>query len=112
MLRLKIKINRILPVFFLLMLGGISLNAESVRVAEQGLSIPELYERAAVDNTAAKQAVRAINQADRNRETVFEVIFAYKGRLYFRNIDGNRVEVLVVGTKLTQNKDLTFLDKL
>ena len=48
----------------------------------------------------------------KNRETVFEVIFAYKGRLYFRNIDGNRVEVLVVGTKLTQNKDLAFLDKL
>jgi hypothetical protein len=48
----------------------------------------------------------------KNRETVFEVIFAYKGRLYFRNIDGNRVEVLVVGTKLTQTKDLAFLDKL
>lgn len=48
----------------------------------------------------------------KNRETVFEVIFAYKGRLYFRNIAGGRVEVLVVGTKLTQNKDLSFLDKL
>ena len=48
----------------------------------------------------------------KNRETVFEVIFAYKGRLYFRNISGNRVEILVIGTKLTQNKDLAFLDKL
>jgi hypothetical protein len=48
----------------------------------------------------------------KNRETVFEVIFAYKGRLYFRNISGGRVEVLVIGTKLTQTKDLTFLDKL
>jgi predicted nucleic acid-binding Zn-ribbon protein len=48
----------------------------------------------------------------KNRETVFEVIFAYKGRLYFRKIAGNRVDVLVVGTKLTQNKDLTFLDRL
>ena len=47
----------------------------------------------------------------KNRETVFEVIFAYKGRLYFRKISGNRVEVLVIGTKLTQNKDLAFLDK-
>ena len=47
----------------------------------------------------------------KNRETVFEVIFAYKGRLYFRYISGNRVEVLVIGTKLTQNKDLAFLDK-
>ncbi|MFO7716444.1 coiled-coil domain-containing protein [Desulfosarcina sp.] len=48
----------------------------------------------------------------KNRATVFEVIFAYKGRLYFRNIPGSRVEVLAVGTKLTQNKDLAFLDKL
>jgi hypothetical protein len=47
----------------------------------------------------------------KNRETVFEVIFAYKGRLYFKRDAGNRVEVLVIGTKLTQNKDLTFLDK-
>ena len=48
----------------------------------------------------------------KSRETVFEVIFAYKGRLYFRKIAGNRVEILVIGTKLTQNKDLAFLDKL
>lgn len=48
----------------------------------------------------------------KDREKVFEVIFAYKGRLYFRNILGNRVEILVIGTKLTQNKDLAFLDKL
>ena len=48
----------------------------------------------------------------KSRETVFEVIFAYKGRLYFRNNAGNRVEVLVIGTKLSQNKDLAFLDKL
>ena len=47
----------------------------------------------------------------KNRETVFEVIFAYKGRLYFRKISGNRVEVLAIGTKLTQNKDLMFIDK-
>ena len=48
----------------------------------------------------------------KNRETVFEVIFAYKGRLYFRNTPGNRAEVLVIGTKLSQNKDLAFLDSL
>ena len=48
----------------------------------------------------------------KNRETVFEVIFAYKGRLYYRTVPGNRIEVLVIGTKLTQSRDLTFLDKL
>jgi hypothetical protein len=47
----------------------------------------------------------------KNRETVFEVIFAYKGRLYFRKTSQG-VEVVVVGTKLTQQKDLGFLDRL
>jgi len=48
----------------------------------------------------------------KKRETVFEVIFAYKGRLYFRNLSNNRIEILVIGTKLTQHKDLAFLSKL
>ncbi|PID39534.1 MAG: hypothetical protein CR984_06655 [Proteobacteria bacterium] len=48
----------------------------------------------------------------KNRETVFEVIFAYKGRLYFRNLSNNQIEILAIGTKLTQNKDLAFLSKL
>ncbi|MBR9984283.1 MAG: hypothetical protein KFF68_00085 [Desulfosarcina sp.] len=47
----------------------------------------------------------------KNREAAFEVIFSYKGRLYFRKILGNRAEVLAIGTKLTQNKDLAYLDK-
>jgi predicted nucleic acid-binding Zn-ribbon protein len=48
----------------------------------------------------------------KNRETVLEVLFAYKGRLYFRNTHKNRVEVLVIGTKHTQSKDLSFLNNL
>lgn len=48
----------------------------------------------------------------KNRETVFEVLFAYKGRLYFRNTLQNRVEVLAIGTKQTQSKDLAFLSSL
>ena len=63
------------------------------------------------DDPATVQIKRKVF-GKKNRETVFEVIFAYKGRLYFRNIPGNRAEVLIVGTKLTQNKDLVFLDKL
>jgi uncharacterized membrane protein YccC len=63
------------------------------------------------DDPASVQIKRKVF-GKKNRETVFEVIFAYKGRLYFRNIPGNRVEVLIVGTKLTQNRDLGFLDKL
>lgn len=48
----------------------------------------------------------------KNRETVFEVIFAYKGRLYYRMLPERRIEVLVIGTKMTQHKDLAFLDKI
>jgi hypothetical protein len=48
----------------------------------------------------------------KNRETVFEIIFSYKGRLYYRNTKENRAEVLSIGTKHTQTKDLEFLDTL
>ena len=48
----------------------------------------------------------------KGRETVLEVVFAYKGRLYFRRLQDNRIEILAIGTKNVQAKDLQFLDKL
>ncbi len=45
-------------------------------------------------------------------ETVLEVIFAYNGRLYFRRRDDQRIEVLVIGTKNSQNRDLGFIKKI
>ena len=48
----------------------------------------------------------------KGRQTVQEVIFAYKGRLYFRNTKDKRIEVVVMGTKNTQAKDLEFLNNL
>jgi len=48
----------------------------------------------------------------RGRDTVLEVIFAYKGRLYFRQSKNKGVEILSIGTKNTQGKDLEFLDAL
>ena len=48
----------------------------------------------------------------KGRETVLEVIFAYNGRLYYRNKKGNKIEVLAIGTKNTQTKDLEFLNNL
>ena len=48
----------------------------------------------------------------KNRETVLEVIFAYKGRLYFRSTAGKKIEILAVGTKNTQSRELEFLDGL
>lgn len=48
----------------------------------------------------------------KNRETVFEVLFAYKGRLYFGKNKDARVLIHAVGTKNTQSKDLEYLDSL
>ncbi len=48
----------------------------------------------------------------KSREKIFEVIFAYNGRLYFRNIKDGRIEVLAIGTKNPQVKDISFLDTL
>jgi hemerythrin superfamily protein len=48
----------------------------------------------------------------KNREAVFEVLFSYKGRLYYRHTREQKLEVVSIGTKHTQGKDLTFLDQL
>ena len=48
----------------------------------------------------------------KGRTTVQEVIFAYKGRLYFHKLKDNRIEILTIGTKNTQAKDLEFLNNI
>lgn len=48
----------------------------------------------------------------KGREAVWEVLFAYSGRLYFRRTRDQRIEVLAVGSKNTQSKDLEFIDKI
>jgi hypothetical protein len=48
----------------------------------------------------------------KGHKTVLEVIFGYKGRLYFRNTQEQRVEVLAIGTKNTQARELEFLARL
>ena len=48
----------------------------------------------------------------KGQETVLEVLFGYKGRLYFRNTREKRPEVLAIGTKNTQARELQFLSKL
>ncbi|MBW2201541.1 MAG: hypothetical protein JRF71_12035 [Deltaproteobacteria bacterium] len=48
----------------------------------------------------------------KNREKALEVIFAYRGRLYFRKSKENKIEILAIGTKNTQAKELEFLSNL
>ena len=45
----------------------------------------------------------------KNRQTVLEVVFGYKGRLYYRKTKEQRIEVLTIGTKNNQMRDLEFL---
>lgn len=47
----------------------------------------------------------------KGHQTVLEVLFGYKGRLYFRNTTERRIEVLAIGTKNTQARELEFLSK-
>lgn len=48
----------------------------------------------------------------KGRETVFEIVFARKGRLYFRRTRDRKVDILAVGTKNTQERDLVHLDRI
>jgi hypothetical protein len=48
----------------------------------------------------------------KNRLTVLEVVFGYKGRLYFRIKGERQAEVLAIGTKNSQSQDLAFLERL
>jgi len=48
----------------------------------------------------------------KGREAVWEVLFSYNGRLYFRRSRDKRIEVIAVGTKNTQTRDLEFIDRI
>jgi hypothetical protein len=63
---------------------------------------------AAPDLVAVKRKVFG----KKNRETVLEVVFAYRGRLYFRRGADRRVEIVAIGTKNTQERELEFLASL
>jgi hypothetical protein len=48
----------------------------------------------------------------KSRETVWEVAFGYRGRMYFRRLKDGRIELLTLGTKNTQARNLEFIEKL
>ncbi|MGB5987829.1 MAG: hypothetical protein WBG37_21160 [Desulfobacterales bacterium] len=48
----------------------------------------------------------------KGREPVLEVIFAYNGRLYFRNLKDNRREVVIIGNKNSQARDLEYVESV
>jgi len=52
---------------------------------------------------------RKVFSGKKHKTACFEVLFAYNGRLYFKKNENNKVEILVIGTKNTQGKDMEFL---
>jgi DNA repair exonuclease SbcCD ATPase subunit len=48
----------------------------------------------------------------RDKKNIKEVIFGYKGRLYFRNLKDGGIEVLAIGTKNTQAREMEYLNRL
>lgn len=55
---------------------------------------------------------RKVFSGKKNRTTCFEVLFAYNGRLYFKKNENNKIEILTIGTKNTQTKDMEFIHNL
>ena len=45
----------------------------------------------------------------KGHKTVYEVVFGYKGRLYFCRTKDKRIEIWAIGTKNTQARELEFL---
>jgi len=77
---------------------------------DMGLKAEELIHQ--LNDDSSMVTIKRKVFSKKGRATVFEVIFAYRGRLYFRKTSQNRVEVLAIGTKKSQNKDLAYLDSL
>jgi hypothetical protein len=54
---------------------------------------------------------RKVFSGKKHKSTCFEVLFAYNGRLYFMN-HPSRTQVVIIGTKQTQNRDMEYLHNL
>ena len=54
---------------------------------------------------------RKVFSGKKHRTTCFEVLFGYNGRLYFSK-HPNQIEVVLIGTKNTQPRDMEYLQNL
>ncbi|MCU0600759.1 MAG: hypothetical protein MUE70_16040 [Desulfobacterales bacterium] len=75
---------------------------------EMGLKAEEIAHQ--LNDDASAVAVKRKVFSKKGNITAFEVMFAYSGRLYFRKTKENKVEILTIGTKNTQARDLAYLD--
>jgi chromosome segregation ATPase len=85
--------------------GFVDLNEELKIKAEE--IIHQLNEKP--DQVTIK---RKVFIGKRDKKSIMEVIFGYKGRLYFWKGANGTVEVLAIGTKNTQSRELEYLNNL
>lgn len=55
---------------------------------------------------------RKVFVGKKHKGASLEVLFAYNGRLYFNKDENQKIQVWVIGTKNTQQKDMEFLHSL
>jgi predicted nucleic acid-binding Zn-ribbon protein len=55
---------------------------------------------------------RKVFSGKKSKNTSFEVIFGYTGRLYFSKNKDNKTKIVLIGTKNTQHKDMDYLHNL
>jgi len=70
----------------------------------------------------AEEIIYRLNQGDspvnikrkvfskKGKLPIFEAIFSYSGRIYFKKRDDKRIEIITIGTKNTQEQDITFME--
>ena len=85
--------------------GLMDLNEDQQIKAEEQISLLNINP----DKVIVK---RKVFIGKKNKTTCLEVLFAYNGRLYFRKTEGTMIDVVVIGTKNTQAKDMEFLHSL
>ena len=44
------------------------------------------------------------------KSNIFEAIFSYSGRLYFKKRGDKKIEIITIRTKNTQEQDITFME--
>jgi len=74
------------------------------------LRAEELIHNMNVDSS--QLAVKRKIFSKKGAATTFECEFAYRGRVYWRPVAGTKTEILAIGTKNSQTKDLAYLENL
>ncbi|MBA4366510.1 MAG: hypothetical protein C0403_02610 [Desulfobacterium sp.] len=70
----------------------------------------EIIHKMEIDSNLVKVKRKVLLK--KNPEAVFEIPFSYNGRIYFSKGKDGKVNILSIGTKNTQEKDLAFIDSI